>query len=478
MSVTQICSGANPPVQLRPVLAGASLPAAYSPTEQEVQVLSEIGWLFSALLKLIEVEPQVHEILRTLSPHTLEVWNQIRGAIIQLNPGIPENEISAEIIISKVIAALQAPPEDQAVNQADIDKLNQCLDLISGAVNATRDGLISAENHPQASALYSGSHNDNRSFRYEIKMILESLNQLLPDEAQLDLSQSRIDWSNLSAVVISQLVEQINGKISAACGNLAEMVPQPSPGPALLSWNLRLTPVYGFLLYGDEEAAVTRGPGLIGSLGLGFNFGDKMQLKVDWEGLLNTADFLQGESFTNSQGRVSARNSYDFGAISFSHIYNDVPYTLQASFLWAENYLRGERQALGGLSAEVSIPSSNPSLDGVFSPFGGVVFGEPSFGFYAGLQAAYNQANWGIGGQVSYGYIDGHQVDVGAAARWSPISFGGAPFNLLFSANMAYQDEGLGLGLGLTIGWGNLRPPLLSWPGMLQDFGGFAWPDQ
>jgi hypothetical protein len=216
----------------------------------------------------------------------------------------------------------------------------------------------------------------------------------------------------------------------------------------------------------------------MGSIGLGFNFGDKMQLKIDWEGLLNTADFLQGESFTNSQGRVSARNSYDFGAISFSHIYNDVPYTLQASFLWAENYLRGERQALGGLSAEVSIPSSNPSLDGVFSPFGGIVFGEPSFGFYAGLQAAYNRANWGIGGQVSYGYIDGNQVDVGASARWSPFSFGGAPFNLLFSANMAYQDDGLGLGLGLTIGWGNLRPPLLSWPGMMQDFGGFTWPGQ
>jgi len=492
MDINSICTGHEIPI--REVPAGTSLPPAAEVTAADILALGEMSWALSELNNFLAMSTRMKAQLGRpqqsggISDHAWSIWTEVSRQL-ETNTGVAQAALPLELIINGLIERLET--EGATQNAADLTILRIILsgtEDVQGYESYIADFQqeLSSGNYPIAEQV---GYDRSRSFKHNIRPILERINSQLSEAVQAELNLAQIVWTSqtISAASVEAVldrvigihgqegVEDVAGLLDTACTSYAAAIPEPlapevpevpetpQPGPRRFEYGLDLVPSYAVQLAGETTAPITSGPLLQGDAAFGYHINEQMLLQLTYQAMLGV----------NSFSDWTSDMSYDTGILSFR--YNDL--TVQGSYIYQRDFMNNMAYHLGALGVGYSL------FEGYLEPFGGGIFGGNTDGIGGGGFVGLRSSQiWQVGdsdiSRIGYSiqalgtllYMDQLNIRPGgtAAFTWRPVSFGGADLEISAQVSGLYNTEpsGANIAPGLTIGW-NTQNRITPYPAFL-----------
>lgn len=473
MEVNAICR--NHDITIREVPAGTSLPEGAVATQEDIAILAELEWGLSYIQQFLELSSQMRSQLGQagqtggISDRAWGIWAEVSTQLVT-ETGVTAAALPLERVIQGVVQRLES--ETYPEKQADLTLLTAILTSYNQFLAAFHAALNSG-NYPIASAQ---DYDATRSFKHNIRPILDRLNSALSQELQTEVNLSAINWATLSAATVEQVHGRVEASLRESCNDYAAAIPQPpepevpeqpqTPEPDFrrLEWLMSASPGYAFQLAGDTSAPIASGPILRGNAGLSLRLNPELLLQLTYEGGLGLIALDQKVSDMSSDSGI------------FSVRYNEL--VGQASFLSLRDFTTGNDAYLGTLAAGYQF------FNGYVEPFGGGIVGADDNGLVAGgflglrssqiwqlSDSAISRIGYRVDALGTLLYInEGFNARPGGTAAfvWHPVSFLGGDLEVAAQATGLYDTTSGSANItpAITLGW-NSQAVIRPYPAIL-----------
>jgi len=245
MGINEICTGRLPNAQRMPsVPDGMSLPEEASVTEDQIEILNDIGWVFSTLSTLVELDGQVNRILGDydqdggLSPQGWAIIGEEAANVAgeRFDIRLVSTGAAANAALDRLEAA-DSP--DYPGKAADIVLLQQAVRLEQEAYTGIR-GSLQENTHPRAYEIFNAVYVEGQRLKPTLRSIVRRLNVELTTETrntlvrQMREEQSQegpanpelINWDTLSEPEIQRAVGAIQQLLTSSCRDYAALIPE------------------------------------------------------------------------------------------------------------------------------------------------------------------------------------------------------------------------------------------------------------